>query len=197
MNGCLLAAIIGVVVGFFGIIGISILAAVALPSITHGIAKAKENAAVQQTRAISLALMQYSIDNNAYPDGKTSTEIFQKLVDGKYAQPEIFYFAMPGKTKPTSNTLTPENVCFDVTSGAGTDSSDDVPLVFSTGYTLSYAAGESATPVSGTELPFKGMAVSYKNNSAKFLQADADGAVPNVVPANFDPGTKTYTQLTP
>jgi len=198
MNGCLLAAIIAAVAGFIGFVIISMLTAIALPSMTKAMAMAKQTAATQQARAISLMMLQYSIDNNAYPEGKTSTEVFQKLLDGKYAtDPAIFYFRMAGKTKPTSSKLTPENVCFDVTSGAEPGSQDDVPLVFSTGYTLSYTAGASASPVAGTVFPFKGLAVCYKSNSAKFLKADSDGTVPGVLPANFDPGTKTYTQLTP
>ena len=49
---------------------------------------------------------------------KTSTEVFQKLLDEKYiADPSIFFLAMPGKVKATSQTLTADNVCFDVTSG--------------------------------------------------------------------------------
>jgi len=197
MNGCLLAAIIvGAVFG--GIFVLSCLAGIALGPITNGIKKAKESMSMQQARAIELAMFCYANDNNgAYPDGKTSTEVFQKLIDGKYiSDPGIFYVAMPGKTKATSNTLTADNVCYDVTSGVTADSPDDLPVVFSTGYDVTYAAGASATQDRALT-PFPGIGVAYKSNSARFIQAGPDRAVPGFIPANFDPGNKTYQQLRP
>jgi hypothetical protein len=198
MNGCLLAAII---VGalFGGLFVISCLAGIALGPITNGIKKAKENMTMQRARQIDLMLFQYSVDHNgAYPEGKTSTEVFQKLLDGKYtSDPATFYFAMPGKVQPVSNKLTSENVCYDVTSGLGPDSPGTVPVVFSTGYTVSYSSDGGATHNVGTQLPFPGIAVAYKDNSALFLRSAPDGSVPGFIPATFNPGTQTYQQLTP
>jgi len=108
-----------------------------------------------------------------------------------------FYVAMPGKTKPTSSKLTAENVCYDVTAGVGTDSSGDVPVVFSTGYVVTYTAGAAAVRDAGIQIAFPGMAVAYKNNSARFWTALPDGTVPQIIPATFDGGTKTYRQLKP
>ena len=197
MHGCLLAAII---VGcfFVGLFVLSCLAGIALGPITNGILKAKENMSMQQARAIEIAMFSYANDNNgAYPDGKTSTEVFQKLIDGKYiSDPGIFYVAMPGKTKATSNTLTADNVCYDVTSGVTANSPDDLPLVFSTGYDVTYSAGASATQDRALTA-FPGIDVAYKSNSASFIQAGPDRAVRNFIPANFDPGNKTYRQLRP
>jgi hypothetical protein len=78
---------------------------------------------MQQGRQIGQMMFSYSTDNfqnsNAYPDGKSSTEVFQKLLDGNYAaDPAIFYVPLPGKVKPIAGQkLKPENVCWDVTSG--------------------------------------------------------------------------------
>ncbi len=49
--------------------------------------------AVQTTRTIGLCLYRYAQDHNGqYPDGKTSTEVFQQLIDEKYVtDPSIFY----------------------------------------------------------------------------------------------------------
>ena len=198
MHGCLLAAIILGVIGFVSIPVIACLAGVALGPITKGIEKAKENMAMQQARQIGLAMFAYANDHNgAYPDGATSTEVFQKLIDEKYvSDPGVFYFSMPGKTKTTSDKLTADNVCYDVTSGVASDSPDDVPLVFSTGYIVTYSAGASATRDPGSQTPFPLFAV-YKGNGARFIEAGPDGTIPNFIPVNFDPGAKTYQQLRP
>jgi type II secretory pathway pseudopilin PulG len=199
MSGCVIAAIIVGAVSFFGIFVLSVLAGIALGPIQNGIKKAKENASMQSARAIGIAMFAYANDHNGtYPDGKTSTEVFQVLIDGKYiSDPAIFYIAMPGKIKPTSDKLTAGNVCYDVTSGASTDSPDGLPLVFTTGYTLTYSAGASATRDSPSSSPFPGLAVCYKNNNARFWATLPDGTSPPIISANFDPGSKTYQQLRP
>ena len=155
-----------------------------------------------QARAIGLLMSQYSVDHNGrYPAGKTSTEVFQKLIDEKYANdPSVFYIAMPGKIKPTSNTLTADNVCFDVTGGASSKSSDSLPLVFLTGYTVVYTAGANATCDNLTARPFPAMAVAYKGNIAKILlplKGETTGDIPNFGPGDFTAGSKQYTQLRP
>lgn len=197
MSGCLWAAII---VGIIGVLLIPCCAGVALGPITNGIKKAKESSAMQASRAIELAMFAYATDHNGvYPDGQTSTEVFQKLIDEKYvADSALFYIGgMQGKTKATSTKLTADNVCFDVTSGVAADSPQDVPVVFSTGYTVTYAANSKATPDPGSQTPFPGIAVAYKDSSARFLAALSDGTVPHAIAPTFDPGTKTYRQLKP
>ena len=203
LSGCMIAAI---VVGAIGIFVLPCCAGIALGPITNGIHKAKENMAMLTSRQIGLAMFAYATDHNgAYPDGKTSTEVFQKLLDEKYvSDPAIFYLAMSGKTKATSSKLTAENVCFDVTSGVTSDSSADLPVVFCTGYTVTYAPGSSATrdssastPFPGPNRGFRGLAVTYKGNNARFLNAAADGTVADFIPESFDPAGKTYRQLKP
>jgi type II secretory pathway pseudopilin PulG len=204
MSGCLLAFLIAIGALIVAIPVLSCLAGLALGPITVGIKKAKESASMQTSRAIALAMFQYADDHNgAYPDGKTSTEVFQKLLDGKYiSDPGLFYLEMPGKTKATSSTLTAENVSYDVTWGVTSSSSGSTPLVFCTGYIVTYTAGASAardstspTPFPGPDRLLAGLAVAYKDNNARFLQGDE--TVPNFVPPDFDAGTVTHHQLKP
>jgi len=204
MNGCLLAALIVGAVAFVGLFVVSCLAGIALGPITKGIEKAKENMAMQRTRQIGIAMVTYANDHNgAYPGGNTSTEVFQKLLDGKYiTDPSVFYLAMTGKTKPASDKLTAENVCFDVTSGVTSDSSGDLPVVFSTGYTVTYSPGAGATRDPGVQLPFPGIVVAFKSNRAQWMgspnyRVGPDGSIDQFIPATFDPGAKIYQQLKP
>jgi GYF domain 2 len=203
LSGCMIAAII---VGCLGVLLLPCCAGIALGPINAGIKKAQENMSMQQARQIALAMSAYASDHNgAYPDGKTSTEVFQKLIDQTYiSDPGIFYVAMPGKTKATSSALSADNVSFDVTSGVTADSSDYVPVVFCTGYRVIYEAGasaardgSSATPFPGPGRGLAGVAVAYKNSSARFLNADVRGTVTAFIPSTFDPGTKDYQQLRP
>ena len=189
---------------------------IALGPITNGIKKAKENVAVQKARAIELAMAVYATDHNgAYPDGKTSTEVFQKLLDGDYVtDPGMFYLEMPGKMKATAKKLTAENVSFDVTSGVTTASPDSLPVAFCTGYTIIYQPGAATvrdvslgTPFPGPGITFTGLAVAYKDGSARFFQAEIDGpdhhsaidgsTIYHFMSPSFNAGGKTYAQLKP
>jgi type II secretory pathway pseudopilin PulG len=196
-SGWVIAVII--ICACMGVPTIACLAGIALGPITAGIQKAKESASMQSSRAIALAMYTYALDHNgAYPDGASSTEVFQKLIDGKYvSDPSLFYFQMEGKTKATSNKLAPENVCYDVTSGVTSNSSDLVPVVFTTGYILNYAPGASAVPDLGVKSPFHGMSVAYKSNAARFCKAIPDGTVPGIISSRFAADIITYRQLKP
>ena len=99
------------------------------------------SSAMTTARQIGLMMVAYANDNGAYPDGKSSTEVFQKLLDGRYkwhagnycVDPTIFYIGLPGKTKPVmGQKLKPENVCWDVTSGVDPRDPDRLPIVFLT-----------------------------------------------------------------
>jgi hypothetical protein len=178
----------------------------------------RESAAMQTTRTLALAMFQYSRDNNAYPDGKSSTEVFQKLIDENYiSDPSIFYIPMPGKTKclPGSR-LQPQNVAYDVTSGIRMNSSDDLPVVFLTGFRIDYRPGGNARSLvrpfpkfhdvrnawfSWSYESFGGIPVAYMSNNAFFrtgeIGADGMGLVRNVIPPDFKANGQTYRQLTP
>ena len=195
-----------------------------------GIKYAAHNAWMQHARQIGQMMFAYSTDNtannNSYPDGSSSTEVFQKLIDGGYcADPTIFYIPLPGKIKPVAGQkLKPENVSWDVTSGVDSHAPDGLPLIFMTGYKVTYAPGGAAVPIikpypqfgnlrtwsqwwnegmpSGTKgtVP-PGIAVYYKGNNAAFLILDtwtnSNASIPNFVPPTFDAKGKTYRQLTP
>jgi len=93
--------------------------------------------------SLGTALNHYAADHDGkYLEGKSSTEIFQKLIDGNYiTDPAVLYVDLPGKVKAATKTLQPENVCWDVTSNVDRNSSDMLPVVFLTGYQINYSAG--------------------------------------------------------
>ncbi len=189
---------------------------------------ATHNATMQQGRQIGQMLSSYATDNvkngNAYPDGASSTEVFQKLLDKNYCtDAAIFYVPMKGKIKPKpGQKLKPENVSWDVTGGVDSSSPDPIPLVFLTGWKVTYSPGSAAVPLVkpyprwGSENPNplfsewhfawsayddSGMAVFYNNNNASFrklnLAPSGDGTIPNFVPPDFKPDGRNYRQLTP
>jgi len=150
-----------------------------------------ENIWVQTAHQIGVGMFGYANDNDGnYPDGKSSTEVFQKLLDGGYcSDPTVFYIPLPGKIKPTAGQkLKPENVCWDVTSGVDSSSPDRLPILFMTGYKVTYVPGGSLIPIIkphpqfGAEIhtlaqwwheptPSPGIAVFYKGNNALFLRS--------------------------
>jgi hypothetical protein len=95
-----------------------------------------------------------------------------------------------------------------------THSPGDLPLLFTTGYQVTYAPGAAAVPFSRPALPGRtwaewwnkvpeqkdagGIAAFYVDNSAKYNNAMAKGgSVPHFIPPDFVPDGKTYRQLTP
>jgi hypothetical protein len=185
---------------------------------------------MQQGRQIGQCMFSYATDNvangNAYPDGKSSTEVFQKLLDGGYvSDPTLFYVPMPGKIRPDPNQkkLKPENVSWDITGGVDSSSQDVVPLVFLTGWKVNYVPGGALTPlikpyprwtlddrdVGLSWWPFDwprsyevvGMAIFYKGNNARFTllktTPEGDGTIPNFIPSTFKSDGHSYRQLTP
>ena len=181
--------------------------------------KSKQSPGMQTTRTIALAMFAYSVENGGkYPEGKSSTEVFQKLVDGKFiSDPSFFYLPFAGKTKWISGKLKPENVCFDVTCCLDAKDSEFVPVVFFTGCRIQYAPDGGAMPLITYDLanrtwgqwwnedakrpwaPF--IVVAYKNNGVRICLPPstplADNLIPKVVPSEFDTKGKAYVQLTP
>src|ERR1700722_364866 len=105
----------GTVISILILIGLVVLGFVYLPSFLTPISSNKQaphNAMMQTSRQIGQMMFSYATDHgNVYPTGKSSTEVFQKLIDEDYCtDPEIFYLEMPGKVKPTSTKLKPKNV---------------------------------------------------------------------------------------
>ena len=146
----------------------------------------------QRVRQIGQVLYPYSVDHDgAYPDGSSSTVFFQKLLDEGYVNdPTIFYVPMPGKRPAAAGAkLKPENVSFDVTAGADAHDSRDLPLVYLTGYRVTFAPGASVVPVikpfptyglnsfwslrwpDNDVRVLPGLAVYYLGNNAKWIAA--------------------------
>jgi hypothetical protein len=165
--------------------------------------RSHQNASVQFVHVIGLAMFSYANDNNGkYPKGNSSTEVFQKLIDGGYVtDPSLFYaaqFKIPGKTKATSNKLKPENVCWDVTTPVDANSNDpDLPVVFSTGYRIEYVQHGNAVPLSKNAS--SGIFAMRVSMAAWYIADDGkpDGIVPDFIRAPFDSRGVKYIQLTP
>jgi hypothetical protein len=158
--------------------------------------------AMQQTRIIGMMIFQYASQHEGhFPDGKSSTEIFQKLIDEKYTvNPDVFFAKMRGKVPATSNKLMPENVSFDVTTPFGSADSDALPVVFLTGYRMSYAPGGDAVPLGPRSgVGEEGIAIFYHGTNSAFRKNDAgpDGIVHGAIANDFQADGKTYQQLTP
>jgi hypothetical protein len=166
---------------------------------------------------LEYCLEQYAKDHQGkYPEGQSSTEVFQHLIDEHYLDdPSILCSAyaagLPGKVPLSGSRLKPENVCWDITCCVDSSAPASLPVVFSTGYKITYQPGTRAIPLYQIPapprtwlecmyfyLPLKPfISVCYKDNSARSLRADDDGSIPNFIPADFDPRGKTYRQLTP
>lgn len=160
----------------------------------------ENRSSVQSLHALGLALYSYAQDHDLhYPDGKTSTEVFQKLVDGDYVtDPAIFYLPMKGKTPAKDKVIKPENVCFDYTQGVQVAQPDDggyIPLIFTTGSHLDYSTGKVSSLSEDSPYGTDGIAVFYANIRANFVLA-ADFADKFFGPG-YDPKGKNYIQLMP
>jgi hypothetical protein len=159
---------------------------------------------------IELLLYAYASDHDGkYPSGKTSTEVSQKLIDENYVtDPSVFYFPMPGKVRPTSFRLKPENVCWDATCCVDKDAPYDLPLIYTTGYKVFYQTGTKVMSPAWPPRTWRGwltpddyprgyMIVFYLSIGGNFLKTDPDGTIPHFISDKFDAKGKTYHQLTP
>jgi hypothetical protein len=201
-----------------------LLALITGPMQGSGMKSAWNNRWMQTSHSLYLAMFQYSVDNDGdFPDGKSSTEVFQKLMDGKYVtDPTLFYIPLPGKTEPVQGEpLKPENVSWDVTCCVGANDAEELPLIFMTGYKVAYIPGGAAAPlikpfplfgldartwiewIAGKPSRLRngaspGIAVAYKGGLSLFVKMDEpNDVVPNFIAPTFDPKGKTYRQLTP
>jgi hypothetical protein len=73
-----------------------------------GIKQARHSSWMQATRQIGMMMFQYAMDNDGkYPDGNSSTEVFQKLIDKNYCtDPTIFFtylFPVKSNLSPDRN----------------------------------------------------------------------------------------------
>lgn len=160
-------------------------------------------ASVERARVLAMALYAYAkAHDGKYPTGASSTEVFQKLIDGHYLSDPGTVFdpalAAQGKIKATSKALTPQNVCWDVTVPADTRSPDALPLVFETGFRVTYAPHGTAEPLAPA-MTGNGIVVCYCDLDAEHLKSgwNHNGIISDFVPASFDPRGAAYVQLTP
>lgn len=198
---------------------IGLLASVAYPSIVGAYKNAQHNVGMQNSKSIGLAMFQYALDpsnNGTFPAATTSTLCFESLIGSSYlSNATILYLAASGKsvytgTTPTTS-LTAANVGWDIMAaptaagsttitGLTTNSSDDTPLVFSTGNAVNLAAtGATTVTMNKTTNPFgtDGMAVCYKGQNASFIKSTVNGSTYtlNITPASYS--DQAYQQITP
>jgi len=226
--GCWLKSVL---VAFFVII----LCGIVFGPTTGSIRKAQTLASVVYASEIAQGMEEYSANHNGqYPTGKSSTDVFQKLIDEGYINdPTLFCWRTPrGESVmvvpiSASNKLKSEEVCYDLTVPVDANSPDHLPIVFLTGYKVTYSPGGSAVPIfSSTKDRRRSMVAIYKNKiMAVFYRnywsasADyyipgpysfaypqegmmggkvlSDGTISNFIPIDFDAKGKTYVQLTP
>ena len=201
---------------------IGILASVTVPAVMNGIAKATQNKAMQSAKQIGTLMFTYSLDNGgSYPPDNTNTGgvtytgssgAFEQLINNKYISSADIFCLTGGTAKPYTggtpgSSLDASNVSWDVTgvatSGISQNAPDQLPLVFSTGNTVSYPAqvGTSSSAKCGPNNPFgkQGIPVCYKGNNAAFMPVkNPDGVtVDNFISASCDPAGVNYLQLKP
>jgi len=197
-----------------------LLALVAYFPVSNYLAKSRLNRAVESAHTISTLLSLYATDNNGvYPVGEgtpavgRSEGIARNLLENNYT-PDATPFAI-GTTKPyvTANSdysnLAGANISWDFTAGAtpttGITSTapDNLPVVYTTGETVSYPT----TPGAGLDLTLSGkgplgetgMIVAYKANNAVFIPAVSSGSTltcAGFIPKDYK-GTAVYTQIKP
>jgi hypothetical protein len=207
---------------FYGLAVLFLLAAVLGPG-PNGYGKAIRDLTCRKVDEIATAMYRYSLDHGGkYPSGNSSTTVFQKLLDGGYvSDPETFYdrYISPEvKKTATSKTLAPENVSFDVTVPVTAGSPKGLPLVFVSGFKVTYEPGASATAPFHSLGQISGMAAAYNDDvhpsnfitgllgrpsvtyqKIDFYKSSTDvlRRVPNFIPATFHPDGNVYVQLTP
>ena len=174
---------------------------------------------VSNGAAIASALNQYLGQNGKYPEGNSSTEIFQKLLDGNFvSDPSLFYLPFPGKLRAVpGQPLKPENVSWDVTCWPDPDDFNYVPIIFITGCKVNYVPGGSAVPLASSlpgyhdeqltlfqtwnhdaMLSTEGdLDLIYKGGASEGLKIGADGSFSPFISPDFNAHGKTYRQLTP
>jgi len=173
----------------------------------------------RQAEKLAAVLNAYADDHDGkYPDGASSTEAFQKLVDAGYltlpAAGQLLYLPMPGKNKyefdltitdylsgkqpPPSHRLKAENVCFDLIAPMTVDAARQVPsapLVISTGYRLSFEPGakpEVLEPEQVQALKY-GILIRVPDDVVLFQPGEEISIMPGNIPAREGP----WRQLRP
>ena len=190
---------------------------------TGTIKSAQTSSCMFTLKVLMSALRQYALDHDGrYPTGRSSTEAFQKLLDENYvSDPGIFLggFPRPMKIRGKQLKLEPEDVGYDLTVPLDIHSPDDVPVIFLTGYRITYAPHADAIPVSPLVIDrTPNMAVAYQNQWGDRMpwvyvkptrlfdykrerdhedQVLSDGTISRFIPSTFAAKDHFYQQLTP
>ena len=180
------------------------------PIFKHAVGMAVASSGVQQAHAIQIVLSDYALEHpDEFAKAKSSTEVFQKLLDEKFVtDATTFYYPLPGKvrTTPDAKKLLPENVGFDITYSNDDHIPGYMPMVFSSGFAVTYHAGAKAVPLRKAHSwqdwwegahPPTSIVVDTKDGKGSWWYVDPDGSIPKFLPAEFDPKGKIYRQLTP
>jgi prepilin-type N-terminal cleavage/methylation domain-containing protein len=205
---------------------IALLAGVALPAVTGALKKAKENVALQEAHGLSLALFQYANDNDGtYPGTDasknqtvaSSTDAFKLMVPTYISNTDSLFIAGPaGKSKYAGSQqtgFTSQNVCWDLTCqtgdiGLGGNDPDQLPVIISTGSTITYPSGSGTTAgtavtatiaapgtacfgTDGVAVGYKDMSSAFKTTTATTVTSGFPISSASIVPA------ATYVQLQP
>jgi hypothetical protein len=155
----------------------------------------RERQDIAAVNRIAVMLHNYAAHHGGqYPDGATSTEVFQKLLDeGLCKDPEDFYFPLPGKVKAASGTnLKAENVSFDVIGGITANDPPGMPLVFITGYELVFT---TSGPIGVMMNPDQGLEANHP--SPRAVAYLGHKAAVDYVPPAVNTAGKAYHQLKP
>jgi hypothetical protein len=165
--------------------------------VSWGMKKSLNSAETQKAHAIGMVLSQYAQDHGGkYPEGKSSTDVFQQLIDQKYlTDPTLLYVPLTGKHAANGMKLKPENVCWDVTDGVLPDDPATLPVVFLTGFKIRYGSDWNAFSLGygpGTFIP-----VCTKECFAAFFRVDKDGIAQLFASSDYDGKRRVYRQLTP
>ena len=198
---------------------ISILISVLVPAAWSTLKTARQTTATQSSHSIGLMLTQYGLDQGNYPDATSSTDAFKLVLSKGYLTSADIFFLPNGTatkfkgTSPATN-LTSANVSWDIVGVNGTGSNsgpvgitvnapDELPMVFSTGGTVTIpqqAGPGSATCTAAGPLGTDGLAVTYKDNHSVFAKIDSAAGtytISTFIEGSFDPKGLIYVQREP
>jgi len=195
---------------------ISILMSVLVPAAWSALKSSRQTAAAASSHGIAQMMTQYGLDQGTYPDALTSTDVCKLLITKGYlTSANIFY--LPGGTQTKFKGLDPatnlmaQNVSWDITgvngnsgpTGMTVNARDELPLVFSTGATVTYPPQPGpgkAVCVASAPLGTDGLAVTYKDNHSAFVKIDSGAgvyAISDFIAESFDPKGEIYVQRKP
>src|SRR5580658_382346 len=174
---------------------IAVLLSVLVPAAWSAMKAGRQSAAMQSSHSIGQLMTQYSLDQGQYPDGNTSTDAFKLLLANNYlTSPNNFSWDITGLNGTGS---TPGPV------GISVSAPDELPIVFSTGGTVTYPAQPgpgSATCTAAGPMSTDGLAVTYKDNHSNFARVNSTAGtytISNFIDGTFDPKGLVYVQRTP